>query len=574
MSLVVYATAGYGSAMRLMWLAALALLCAAFATAGERATRPAVADALACVGLVAAFAPLYLARVYDWPVQVNSDEVSVMTNAKLYGGLAGVDPFGVSVYLGHPAALLMLFGKIGDLFGGVGLEHMRLLHGAIGLAVVAASYLLFRQLLPRGWAIMAASIVGVSHALLMISRMALRENTSVLMEIVALGLLLRGAKHDHRLSSFLGGVVAGGGFYVYYPARFTLVIWAVFLAGIALRGRSTVSLRRLVRAVVATAMGFVLVATPILVAEHNAPPEQVSLQRTALMIYPEARKLQQEWVFAKTEWEGVRTNFEYGLGAFNNRVVDHSWLYPNEGHGFVDPVSGILLWIGVALTLVAALRRRVELWSLLPLAGFVVLWLAFALLVNKAPNYTRLLVTLPFVAFLATVAIRFLAGQVGRLKFPAARQAGGALAVGLLALVVMANVSIARDFIDVGRARGDSIGSTGRWVEAHRHSRTTFYLATEDVEPYRYYDWGYPHIWAERLRIFAGDPARVGEVISPGALAAFRGRPPFAVFMRRELWTQVGADLVARYGPLTTSDVVPDGSRIVVEVPASAVVAP
>ena len=39
------------------------------------------------------------------------------------------------------------------------------------------------------------------------------------------------------------------------------------------------------------------------------------------MIYPEARKLQQDWVFADSEWAGIRTNVEYGLGAFNKRVA-------------------------------------------------------------------------------------------------------------------------------------------------------------------------------------------------------------------------------------------------------------
>ncbi len=40
------------------------------------------------------------------------------------------------------------------------------------------------------------------------------------------------------------------------------------------------------------------------------------------------------------------------------------------------------------------------------------LWLSFAFLINKAPNYTRLLITLPFVAYFVAVATRFLAGRV------------------------------------------------------------------------------------------------------------------------------------------------------------------
>jgi hypothetical protein len=75
---------------------------------------------------------------------------------------------------------------------------------------------------------------------------------------------------------------------------------------------------------------------------------------------------------------------------------------------------------------------------MLALTGFAVLWLTFALLVNKAPNYTRLLVTLPFVALLATVAIRSSAGLAarlaGRVMFGNARAAGAALAVGFLLL--------------------------------------------------------------------------------------------------------------------------------------------
>ena len=45
------------------------------------------------------------------------------------------------------------------------------------------------------------------------------------------------------------------------------------------------------------------------------------------------------------------------------------------------------------------------------LGGFLSLWLSFAFLVNKAPNYTRLLITLPFVAFLVTEAVRWMVGR-------------------------------------------------------------------------------------------------------------------------------------------------------------------
>jgi hypothetical protein len=408
--------------------------------------------------------------------------------------------------------------------------------------------------------------------LLMISRMAMRENTAVLIEVTALALLLRGLRRGHPLSTFLGGIVAGLGFYVYYPARMTIVVWAAFLVGLALWSRTVVPRRRLARLGAVAAAGFVLVAAPIVIAEQKAPPEKVFLQRHALLIFPEARETQQAWVFASSEWEGIRKNITWGLTAFNNTIVDHSWIYINPSHGFVDPFTGVLLWIGVGVVGVGLVRGREEPWPLLFLGGFAIVFLSFAFLVNKAPNYTRLLVALPFVAFLVAVGVRFLAGRLGRL---AERRGLGyaatvaAVWVGALVLVVGANLSIAWDFVQAGKEQGDSIGSTGRYIESHRDApEKTFFIATEDAEPYRYYDWGYPIIWKERLSIFAGDPARVGEVINPRALREFSVRPPFALFMRRELWSEVEAELVARYPQARVLEVVPDGSRVVLDVPA------
>lgn len=58
----------------------------------------------------------------------------------------------------------------------------------------------------------------------MISRLAMRENTSVLVELVALALLVWRLRRDHVLATFAGGVVAGLGFYVYFPARATFAL--------------------------------------------------------------------------------------------------------------------------------------------------------------------------------------------------------------------------------------------------------------------------------------------------------------------------------------------------------------
>ena len=53
-------------------------------------------------------------------------------------------------------------------------------------------------------------------------------------------------------------------------------------------------------------------------------------------------------------------NAKNGLGAFNNTVVDHGWIYQNNGHGFVDPLTGILLWLGVGVVGIGLVALRAD----------------------------------------------------------------------------------------------------------------------------------------------------------------------------------------------------------------------
>ena len=178
-------------------------------------------------------------------------------------------------------------------------------------------------------------------------------------------------------------------------------------------------------------------------------------------------------------------NVKFGLGTFNNKVVDHSWIYPNYGHGFLDPLMGILLWVGVAIVGLGLIRRRRDdEGALLMLGGFVALWLAFALLVNKAPNYTRLLITLPFVAYLVVEALRWATNRWRSVRY------APQLIVGVFVVAVVAlNVSAARDYVQLGRKQGEPIGSTGRFAAARDDvPGQKFYVASSETQPY--YEWG------------------------------------------------------------------------------------
>ena len=135
----------------------------------------------------------------------------------------------------------------------------------------------------------------------------------------------------------------------------------------------------------------------------------------------------------------------------------------------------------------------------------------------------------------------------------------------LLATIAAWNVAIAADFVEDGRAAGDDIGSTGRYVRSKSDvPGIRFYMAASDQWPY--YEWGWPSIWQDRLRIFARH-AQVQPIVPPAAVSRFDERPPFVLFLSRSLWDRERRALERRYpGARVSDDLTSDGSHIAVEV--------
>jgi hypothetical protein len=562
-SIVVYDRSGYSHTMLWLWLVGLVVLVAFFASRSRSFPRIELLDVVSPGILVAVLSPLYLLALYRWPVQVGSDEVAIMDVSRSYASLPDVDPFGVSFYLSRPTLLFIGWGKLGNLLGGIDLYHMRLLHALCGLLVVAASYALLRQVLPRRWALFATLLVGTSHAFFMISRLAMREDTALLAEVVAFALLLWGLRMNHELATFLGGIAAGLGFYVYSPSRIAFPLWILFLVGLALVFRSRFPLRKLLVFGSIAVAGCALMAAPITIAESKLPADAFQPNKETFLIYDHGREVQRGWVFEDTQWDGYKRNVKWGLTTFNNNIQDHGWIYPNAGHGFLDPLSGILLWIGAGVVGVGLWRRRDDEGAFLMLGSFIALWLSFALLINKAPNYTRLLITLPFVAYLVTQAVRWLAGRWRPVRYGPATVVGA-----VLAAVVVLNLAIAWDFIQRGRESGDPIGNTGRYVQSHQDvPGEQFYISTPAVPSggLSYYSFGAPE---ERLQLFTRDQTQVKTAIDPTQLTSFSATPPFALFMRRGVWIPAAASLAEKFPKGRLRNVVPDGTHVVFEVPS------
>jgi hypothetical protein len=565
-TIVSYGVHGYSSWIAWLWLAAILVILAHLRVTSGPLGRPSRWDLAAPGLLVLAFSPLYLLRLTAWPVQVNSDEVTIMTYAKQYASAPHVDLFGLSQYFGHPAGLLVVWGHLGNLLGGIDLGHMRLLHALCGLVVIGASYAFFRQFFTLPWALLGSAVLGLNHAFLMISRMAMRENTPVLVEVVALALLLIGLRKRNAFATFAGGGVAGLGYYVHFPGRMVFPLWLAFLVLLALAYRGELGLGKTLRLGAVAAAAFALVAGPYLIAYEKAPAVLKHHQREALLLTSDGRKLQQRWVFAPTIWGGIERNIVNGLTAFNTNRDDHANIYPNAGHGIVDPLTGALLWLGALVVLVRARRRRGPPWLVFPLFAFLVLWLAYAFLVGQAPDYPRMLIVLPFVTCLVVEGVRFLAVAAARLPVPRRRLATVLPAAAVLLAIGVWNGSIGWDFIHQGQLRGDDIGSTGRYVQRYSgNPNEHFYLAADQTR-FPYYVWGWPSIWLNRLRMFSKEDSQIGGVINPNAVGQFAAAPPFVVFMRSDVWSRSAPGFMAHYPQARTDKITPDGRLIAVDV--------
>jgi len=499
------------------------------------------------LGLLAlVFAPLYLYDLANIPFQINTDEIVITSMARRASGVRYPDLFGLMPeYFYFPRFMFSLFGGLTRLMGGVTLVNVRTVHAAFGVITILVAYGFFRSFWNSRLALAGAALLGSNHALLGISRMAMRENLIVLVECAALALILKGMREKNPLLLYLGGGAAAFSLYGYLPGRVVILLGLLFGVLYWLLGREDLQANpvwTLAKLTVPAALGFFLVAAPILVATATAPPESAEYARQQFLFFPEGRALQQMWVNAATPAEGVWRNIRNGLSMFNDPSQhDRGYIYPNYGHAFVDPLTGILIWLGLGSGLYRVLRGRSQPHDWLCIGSFLFLYLLFSLAITKAPNYTRLLVILPFVAYLTLEGIQTLAAPLERWgsTVTAAAMAGTILLIGGW------NLAIWGDFVHKGWTQGNDVGATGRYVAARqRDPNHRFYLAASAAYPY--FSWGEPAYWQSWIQFFARQEQEV-KVFPPETLLSQDLEPPLTLFMNEGVWEQQGAALRRRF---------------------------
>ena len=573
---VVEAT-GYRPVVLVLWLAGMALP-TVYLRMTDRRDRNHVSDnsfnrsdVLTSIALLLAFLPLYLPFVYWIPFQMNADEVVISEISKAISGEVPDDLLGPSrVYFGIPSLVFAAFGKIAQVMGGAELQNMRLIHAVCGLLIIPPAYFFFRLTHRRPIAVVAVTVMMICHSLLIISRSVSRNNLAALNTVAALFFLLRGARRGSRFDLFVGGVVAGLSFYHYPPTRIIYAVWLVYL-GVAhvLRRLGRLELGWVApirRVVLIGSLGFAMTIAPMVAATLRAPSSTYS--REQLLIFPEGRDSQRNWYGKDSFREALIHNVRQGLVMFNKAIPDQAAMYWNVRAGFLDPISGWLLWVGLITAAVAISRNAPHAdGHLLAIVGFITLFMAYLFVMNKAPNYTRLFVVLPLIALLVATSFGALVSATLRIKALASRWASSHLEVAVLGLslapIVYWNLYIAGDFAIRGFVEGDDIGSTARYVESKRSEPRSFFIASSPQSPYFVWEWGLQNN-RDRVKFSAGTHQHV-EALLPPDIPAKLGPPPWTLLIRKELWRMSEARVRERCPGVEMRTLMRDGSRLAVE---------
>jgi dolichyl-phosphate-mannose-protein mannosyltransferase len=521
--------------------------------------------------------------VYTIPWQVNTDEITLMSFARDLIAVPNADVFGISGYFGCPAAAFLFFGKVAHMMGGINLNNVRLLHGLLGIASIIATYALFRGLSASvRISATAALIVAANHSLIAYSRMGMWSDSALLLEILSLYCIGRALRTSSFRAAFIAGVTSGLAFYVYFPGRIAIALCGVILLVMLFVHAPPRPVKRTIQYGVMLLAGWLMVTAPVLIATARNAATDTQYQREQLLIYPEGQAAAERWTHTLSPAAAWMENVKLGLETFNARVVDHGWLYPNYNHGFVDPLTGVLIWIGVifcAVGLVRFWKHGRKMWHdasldevaapVLSLVCFAILYLTLAFLVTKAPNYQRLLMILPFVGYLASAGLWALADLMLKVlrivtSLSRSRAVTDVTSAMVVIVILVLNIQIFRDFTVPGRRNGHEVGSTGRMIASRRNERGhTWILAADKDHPY--YFWGEPWWWRGWVGFFAGENQPV-EVIPPAKLASSVIPRSATVFVSKNVWKNMEAQFRSDHSVTSVTNVMPDGRLLAIEI--------
>lgn len=547
----IYSARGYSDLITVMWC--LALLCGALVCFLHR-TRFAVDRRTlvltVCLGIL--LAPLYLVAVDRYPLRLTGDEVNYMSFWLNNRQKLSSDPFGLFWYWWNiPNATWLVPGFCAKLLGfdQVTLAAMRTVHACEGLLSVLLCFWLYANVLPRRWAFVIAVLLGTQHVMCVTSRFASIDNLQMVALAACFNFAVRAHRHRCLWFSFLVGAAAAGTLYFNFPGRMVPFIVGIFF----LWKRPSKAM------ILSMVLGGLLFCWPVAISICKDIGEGTKYSRIRTLLYDEGRKIQQHRFGTRTQSDGVWLNIVRGLTMYNSRDGDTWGLYVNPYSGFVDPVSGCLLWVGIGSTFFTVSERRLRLRKLseisdvdgLLLINFWSYYLALAFIANLAPIYGRAILTLPSVEFFVGRAVIRLGRLAGLIK-PAFQVL---ISAQLLILIGSVNLWAGWQYCKLFEVFGDATGSLFRYARAHREQPIYVVYGFG----YRVLEWGggvaYDREYLERVMEDAG--ATKHGVIRPDELDDLYFTRPTALVMNPQLWTKLSKELKKKGRVLSTSSLSP-----------------
>ncbi len=369
-----------------------------------------------------------------------------------------------------------------------------------GLFAVAAAYALFRRLFSPLIAIAAAGLQATVLWALFFNRLGLRLNLLPLLLLVAAYCFWRGLATPSRRRQLIwlsaAGAMIGLCFYTYMSSIVVLPLFALFSIYLVARDRwieHTPWRRLLARRwpLIVCLTVALLIMAPLLHYRLHRPAHTATPQRESQVDTPlrELRKgnlrpvLQNGWAILKM-WN-VTGELYWQLN-YGSRPV------------FVEPISGLLFWLGLLI----ALRR----WRDPPMA-FVLLWTGLGLLpsliTSEAPSWPRTMLASPAALALPAIAVEQLSAWLRRTPHAAGwtRLPHALLALSLILTAILTG----RDFLvrwpkhpRVRYAFQSSMTEALRYLEAQSDATPVVMagLSPHDMDP-----------WSERATLQRRDLA-------------------------------------------------------------------
>lgn len=542
--LAVVAIVGDGSLVVATWLAAVFLpfLCLVAldreraAQAGTRVGNTAAVRRgwVVLVALVAAQLVYVTHDLTHWRWSGTPDEAQFFAVAKTIAqgklGRSLVSTHGVFDY--HPVLSSQYQAWFLALLGENGFAWR--LSSAVALSLALPSvYVLGRELWDARTGLIAAALLGFAQLATTFGHFGYNNTQVYPLVLGSLAAFAWSVRRASLTGYYLAGVLAGFGFFTFYPARLTPLL--LFLLAVQLGGTSL--LRRDGRKLMLCAFGFLVTALPILAN----PDEMIRqlLRQTSIGSGVAASGFEMDRLLAKLT-----------AGANIPRLLEHwalaaahvFWAKPDHflSNLFVDRLTGAFAAIGLWLGILA--RRGSP--DRTPAAAYLLIaLLAGATSPYEWPPNTRLMCLAPFTALLAAVGMARvcdrLASHAGR---PLAHLAAGVLVAAAVAANGYAQYrSVYRQY------RGYGSGKTAELVRLAKRlpEHSALVHVEDDVRSMEGLDRVLDQYgMASRLIYLSGVRSRVSHK------RVHELRPPFVVFQNLqdpEAIRALETDLAARF---------------------------